>query len=163
MTNKNSSKEPVFDMLCEVGLREYYKNFVENGLDNLYNLVIQMKTPLPITHLALKSIGIGDSVHRTKIIVTLEKLGFYENVRKSFDGFEEFLDELNLKGFHLGLCSYGFEDLQSFLDGVKNGRVNYFLLEEKIGMKKYGHRIRLLGMAYYLTRINNKKSDCQIM
>ena len=58
----------------EINLPSYYaKKFIENGLDDLNNILNLTKTSLAITNKNLKDIGILNASHRAKILIHLEE------------------------------------------------------------------------------------------
>ncbi|OMJ94195.1 hypothetical protein SteCoe_2679 [Stentor coeruleus] len=162
-TKRNSYKEDLYIFLQSLSLENHYKAMVSGGFDNLQALVFQMKTHNPITHKILKSIGIDAYGDRSRIIVNLEKLSIEAAPRYEFVTLDEFLDEIDLGCYYQSFVANGLENIEKIFKNTNNGNgLTDDLLKSKLSIEKLGHRIRLIGITEYFSKIYFK-NKCMCM
>ncbi|OMJ75968.1 hypothetical protein SteCoe_24777 [Stentor coeruleus] len=124
-----------------------------------------MKTHYPITHKILKSIGIDVYGDRSRIIVNLEKLSIETETSYEFVTLDEFLEEIDLGCYYQSFVDNGFENIEDIFKNINNGNgLNDELLKSRMGVEKIGHRIRLIGITEYFSKIYFKnKCTCILL
>lgn len=164
-TRRNSCKEDLYNFLQSISLENYYKKMVSGGFDNLQALAFQMKTNNPITHKILKSIGIDAYGDRSRIIVNLEKLSSESETNYEFVTLDEFLEEIDLGCYYQSFVANGLENIENiFKNASKGNGLTDDLLKSKLSIEKIGHRIRLIGITEYFSKIYFKnKCTCILL
>lgn len=150
--------------LDNISLSMYYQNFMQVGYDDLDTIFSQMGSVFPITLSELKKIGINKLGHRYRILIKLEEdSGIYPvktlskhqwqccNVpRKTQFGFtttslETWLNLLKLPELLEIFENSGFDDYAFILGQMKSKYPISEEILEEIGVKKPGHRNRIIG------------------
>ena len=69
---KKNQLKPLYEWLEKINLQELYEILCDSGYDDIDSLILQMKSPLPITLEELSKIGIKKIGHRYRLLVKLE-------------------------------------------------------------------------------------------
>ncbi|OMJ95021.1 hypothetical protein SteCoe_1720 [Stentor coeruleus] len=164
-TKRDSSKEELFDFLCSISLKKYYKVMISSGFDNLEALAFQMKTQYPITHKLLRTIGIETYGNQSRLIANLEKISCELKLNYDFISLDEFLDELELGCYYENFVINGYDDLLNILENSKNHKkLTDDILKTKLGIEKLGHRIRILVfIEYFSNKYFQRKCRCCLL
>lgn len=161
-TKRHSYKEELFDFLSSISLNKYYKSMVSSGFDNLQGLLLQMKTQNPISHNILKSIGIEKAGDRSKIIVNLFKLSVETDSSQDFTSVYALLDEINLACYYKNFLDCGFDNIAFLFENANNSKgLSEENLQDKVGIYKLGHRLRIVSaIEYYSAKHLKNSSRC---
>ncbi|OMJ68260.1 hypothetical protein SteCoe_34342 [Stentor coeruleus] len=161
-TKRHSFKEELFDFLSSISLDKHYKSMVSSGFDNLQGLLLQMKTQNPVSHKVLKSIGIEKSGDRSKIIVNLFKFSVETESNQEFATVYGFLDEIDLTCYYKNFLDCGFDNIVFLFENANNGKgLSDEILQNKVGIYKTGHRMRIVSaIEYYSAKHLKNSSRC---
>ncbi|OMJ92414.1 hypothetical protein SteCoe_4864 [Stentor coeruleus] len=164
-TKRSSSKEELFDFLCSISLKKYYKTMVSFGFDNLEALAFQMKTQYPITHKLLKTIGIEAYGDQSRLIANLEKVSCELYLSYDFITLDEFLDEIELGCYYENFVTNGYDNLLYILENSKTHKMlNDDILKFSLGIEKPGHRIRILAfIEFFSNKYFQHKCRCCLL
>jgi hypothetical protein len=161
-TKRHSYKEELFDFLSSISLNKHYKSMVLYGFDNLQGLILQMKTQKPISHELLKLVGIEKPGDRSKIIVNLFKLSIETDSSQDFTSVYGFLDEIGLVCYYKNFLDCGFDDISLLFENANNSKgLSEEDLQNKVGIYKLGHRVRIVSaIEYYSVKHLKNSSRC---
>ena len=156
-TKRMVSGEDVFDFLYSIKLGKYFKSFIENGFDHLPSLILQMKTPIPLTHEILKKTGLRTSNDRNKLLLFLDSLANKVSIVTEFNDMSDLISYLKLENFldkfeALSIDLNNFHQMKDFEERI---------LIKRIGMNKIGHRLRIVGFLKLLE--TRSKKNCNFL
>lgn len=156
-TRRTIIGEDVFDFLYSIKLAKYFKSFIENGFDHLASLILQMKTPFPLTHDILKKTGMRTSNDRNKLLIVLNNLANQSSIVTEFNDISDLISYLKLENYldkfeALSIDLNNFYEMKDFEEKI---------LIKKIGMNKIGHRLRIIGIVKLFEM--RKKKSCNFL
>lgn len=133
----------------------YYENLITTGFDDLENLVIQMKTPLPLNKDILTIAGITKIGHINRLLMGLEieagisdLSGYYslQNLHTQTKNLLEWLSSLKLENLMVLFVKSGYDDLEMIRKLMfSRYPLTDEILDRELGVHKQGYRYRILG------------------
>jgi hypothetical protein len=154
---------PLFNWLSSVGMQEAFESLENHGFDDLDMMIEAMQSSTPITDDLLKRIGVSKVGIRLRLLAKLEEQCTMssryslcndkgiccDNSRKKVGKgvpLADWLRGIRLEHLATNFEQAGFDELEQLVDVMKSSfRITDELLEEEIGVKKIGHRHRILS------------------
>jgi hypothetical protein len=171
--SSESLNQALYNFLIKIKLECLYEILTHNGYDDLSFLIEQMKTE-PLNEEVLIKLGVSKIGHRLIFLAFLEE-ETNKYFRRSFPiksdccfpegssevpSLEEWLERLYLKETYELFSNEGLQDLKQILFIMNS---SYKITEEvlkQIGIKKIGHRQRILFKLREDAQKLNKKDFC---
>lgn len=160
--------------LHDLRLDEIFEKLVENGFDDLEELVEQQRSGVQLTPTLLKDIGIVKAGHRYILLAALELESQDAKVKSkpkrvkalsclgpgslpgglvTFSSVTKWLASISLEMYEFAFEKNGIDSFDQLLGLMQTSyRLTEDSLERDFGIKKLGHRHRILGSLQELAR-----------
>ena len=160
--------------LHDLRLDEVFEKLVENGFDDLEELVEQQRSGVQLTPTLLKDIGIARAGHRLILLAALELESQDTKVKSkpkrgkalsclgpgslpggliTFSSVTKWLASISLEMYEFAFEKSGVDNFDQLLGLMQTSfRLTEDSLERDFGIKKLGHRHRILGSLQELAR-----------
>ena len=161
--NLKTSRDPLYKFLADIRMEKYYSVMNSSGFDDIDLLISQTKSGNGIKDIQLKEAGINRPGDRAKILIRIqEKAGKFlfpipkevyyvcqsDNIKndRNINILHDWLKALNIENYLENFVNNGYHSIELMLLQMgSNDPINNEILKDEIGIKKIGHRSRIIN------------------